>query len=204
LGSRRSTWSIAACAFIAFVFVLPVASAYLGNGTIEVYVDTWGGTCAPTDKEYYYYIFPGQTYYIRIVSIIEFDPAVTKKIDVMIKTESGTPYELIFNDVPLIYEGYVYDSGTRTWYHVHHADLPSWVAPNLAEGTTLIVYYRSSNPGEWYRAHSVRCRLGGMFVIPDVPLGAFGSVATMAAALGFSTILVKRHAHKSIRKYLYM
>jgi len=156
----------------------------LGNGTIIVYEDAGRTIRAPTDGEYYYFIYPGRTYYITIVRIIEYDPAVTSKVDVKIKTESGTPYEVIFEDVPLVYEGYVYDGGTHAWYHVHHVDVPAWTAPGLAEGTTLIVYYGSVNPGTWFRAHSVRCRLGGMFTVPEVTLGTLGVMGSLLASLG--------------------
>jgi len=65
-----------------------------------VYTDTWGGSEAPTDAQGKYLVVIGQTYYIRVLGITEFNVGDQLIVKIGWTDTGGVAQTTFFSNVP--------------------------------------------------------------------------------------------------------
>ena len=156
--------------------ILVAVNADIGSGVLYVYTDNWGGTEAPKDAQGKYLVLVGQTYYLRITGITEFDVDDQLTIKIGWTDTDGNSQTTWISPIPVQTGGV--------------ADF-EWTIPlNAQVCLTCTVHYRGDK-GPDYVCGQLTGPPGHMHVIPENPLGTIGSI--LALFLGFAILQRKIH-----------
>ena len=159
----------------------PSVKAARGTGVLYVYTDTWGGSEAPKDSKGTYYVTIGNTYYIRITGITEFDTGTLLQVKIGWTDDTDTSQTTVINDVPVN----ELSDGTK------YVDVEWTVPPNAKVCTTTTVHYKGDS-GPDYIATGQISNIGHMHVIPVTLLGTAGALSALLAGLGLYLLPKKK------------
>jgi len=170
----------------AFAISLAMVSLGLGvessksGGKLQVFSDTWGGTLAPTDGNKFN-VTIGQTYYIRIWGITEFETDDKLTIKIGWKDIRGADQTDFFYDVPV-----------KEMDETKYADVPPWTAPLDAKIHSTGTVHYGIHPGRDYLARGETKPVAHIFFIPENAFGTIGSLLALLTGFGGFVLVKKR------------
>ncbi len=160
----------------AIALLIPFAKANpdVGTGVLYVYVDSAHTTEAPKagPNGDTYFVIIGNTYYIRVLGITEFNTGDKITVKIGWTNTSGGGETTQFNNVP------VQESGG-----VKYVDV-TWTVPSNAKVCTTATVHYTKKPGPEYVAQGQISNIGHMHIIPETLLGTIGAILALFAGLG--------------------
>lgn len=151
-----------------------VEAKAVGTGALYVYIDTWGGTEAATNKHGTYMVNIGLTYYIRIWNVTEFNTHTKLTVKIGWTDVMNTSRTDFFDDVEV-----------QETMGIRHLDV-AWTVPLEAMiCTTGTVHYKNNNPkSPDYVAKGQMSQVGHMHFISETAIGTLGPILALITGLG--------------------
>ncbi len=171
------------CTLILFLIVSS-ASAYVGDGTLYVYIDLYT-TEAPLDTPppHTYLVNPSQIIWIQIAGITEFTFPDLVRVKICFDV-GAADYSLTFSDVPVHVLGSGVGAGENgvgdadhpiAWAVGQYDDPPPGGFVEIVFSSTITVHYKNNDgSGTEYVANGLIARVGHIHVIPQIPWGTIG------------------------------
>lgn len=184
----------------AFAIIVPGAMGTIGSGVLYVYTDAGYNTLAPTGQPPgAFVVLPGQTVYIQIAGITEFNVGDS----VLVKICWQTHVKTLTMTVEILTSGH---PGARGVGDAAHPI--AWTVGEFDDGyfdipyceTMTVHYKKSSGSSPDYVAQGLLASVGHMHAIPETPFGTITPLLVLFVALGvFVAVKQKKLAMPHIK-----